>query len=114
MNIISIVSPISYVVIGILTTVAAQIFLKIAGQFDMFKIKWIVSIFISLFSYGISFISYYMAVKYFEISKVSPIMMASTMVLISLYGFVTGESLNQIKISGIALAIISIFLLSKA
>lgn len=110
----SFISPISYVIAGIITTVAAQIFLKVAGQCNIFKIKWFLFIFISLSSYAISFISYYMALKYFGISKVAPIMMASTMVLIALYGFATDEPFNQMKLFGIALAIISIFLISKS
>lgn len=112
MNVMSIINPLLYVVVGIITTVTAQIFLKIAGQLDLFKIKWFLFIFISLSSYGLSFVSYYMAVKHFDISKISPLMMAGTMVLIALYGFLTGESFNQMKISGIVLAIIAIFLLS--
>lgn len=108
-----IISPIYYVIAGIITTVTAQIILKLAGQFDTFKIKWFLFIFISLFSYAISFISYYMALKYFDISKIGPIMVSSTVALIALYGFATGEPFNNLKISGIVLAIISIFLIAR-
>jgi len=107
-------NPIWYVILGILTTVAAQIFLKIAGSYDILKLKWLLFIFFSLFSYGISFLTYYLALTYFDISKISPIIMASCVVLIALYGFTTGEPFNNLKLSGIALAIISIFLLAKS
>ncbi len=110
----SIISPIYYVIAGIITTVTAQIFLKVAGQCNLFKIKWFLFIFISLSSYAISFLSYYMALKYFDISKIGPIMMASTVALIALYGFTTGEPFNNLKISGIIMAIISVFLISKS
>jgi len=108
------INPIWYVILGIITTVAAQIFLKIAGSYASFKIKWLLFIFSSLFSYGLSFVSYYFALTYFDISKISPIIMASCVSLIALYGFVTGEPFNQMKLYGIVLAIISIFLISKS
>ena len=108
------INPIIYVVLGILTTVAAQIFLKLAGQQEFLKLKWAIFIFISLSSYGLSFITYYMALTFFEISKISPIIMASCVSLIALYGFLVGEHFNLIKIAGIVLAIVSIFLLSKS
>lgn len=108
------VNPTWYVILGILTTVAAQIFLKIAGSYELFKVKWLLFIFSSLFSYGLSFLSYYLALTCFDISKISPIIMASCVTLIALYGFVTGEPFNQMKLSGIVLAIISIFLIAKS
>ena len=108
------ISPYYYVICAILTTVFAQIFIKVAGQCGFFSIKWFLFIASSLFSYGISFVCYYMAVKYFDISKVVPIMMASTMLLIVFYGLVIGETINHIRMAGLFLAVLSIFLLSKS
>lgn len=108
------INPVLYVILGILTTVAAQILLKTAGQCTVFKLNWFLYIFLSLLSYSLSFLSYYMALTYFDISKVSPIIMASCVALIALYGFVIGESFNLMKCLGIALAVVAIFLLSKA
>jgi drug/metabolite transporter (DMT)-like permease len=107
-------SPIVYIVIGISTSVAAQILVKIAGQQHMFTMKWFLYIFLSLSSYSIAFVGYYMALKYFDISKAGPIMMASTVALIALYGFATGEPFNHLKLSGIVLAIIAICLIFKS
>jgi uncharacterized membrane protein len=103
-----------YVIIGIITTVAAQILLKIAGSHEIFKARWFFYIILSLSFYSISFLAYYMALRYFEISKVQPIMMVSIVSLVALYGFVVGESFNHLKLSGIILAIIAIFLISKS
>lgn len=108
------ISPITYVAAAIITTVSAQIFLKIAGSHHTFELKWFFYIFLSLFSYSIAFFGYYMALKYFDISKISPVMMASIVSLVALYGFAVGESFNHLKLSGIILAIISIFLISKS
>ena len=104
------ISPITYVAAAIISTVSAQIFLKIAASHPThhtFQLKWFFYIFLSLFSYLIAFFGYYMALRYFDISKVSPVMMASVVSLVALYGFAVGESFNHLKLSGIILAIIS-------
>jgi drug/metabolite transporter (DMT)-like permease len=113
-HIMKLINPIIWAVVAILSAAAAQIFIKIAGSSNIAKLQWFFCISLSLFSYSISFVSYYFALKAFDISKISPIMMSSCVALIALYGFTTGEPFNNLKISGIALAIISIFLISKS
>ena len=106
-------NPKYYVIAGIITTVIAQISLKRAGSIEPFKINWLVLIFMSVFFYFISFISYYYALKNYDISTVQPIMMASIITLIALYGYFAGEGFNYFKIFGVILSIFSIYLISK-
>jgi drug/metabolite transporter (DMT)-like permease len=106
--------PPLYVFIGIVATSAAQIFLKIAGTHEIFSARWSIYIFLSLATYSVSFASYYMALLHFDISKISPIMMASIVSLVALYGFAVGETFNYLKVTGIAFAILAIFLISKS
>ena len=106
--------PQLYVIIGIITTAVAQIFLKRGGALETFKTNWLIFISLSLFFYAISFLSYYIALKHYDISTLQPIMMVGIVALIALYGFTVGESFNYIKFSGIILAILSIFLISKS
>jgi len=108
------VNPAAYVIIGIISTSAAQIFLKNASSFEMFKTKWSFYLFLSLLFYSISFLSYFLALKYFDISKISPIMMAGIISIVALYGYLTGETLNLLRIIGIILAIISIIFISRS
>jgi len=103
-----------YVIIGIITTAIAQILLKRGGALETFKINWLIFIFLSLFFYAMSFISYYIALKHHDISTIQPIMMVSIVTLITLYGFTVGEGFNYSKLSGILLAILSIFLILKS
>jgi len=107
-------NPKVYVISGIIVTVAAQIALKRAGGYDPFKIDWFVLILLSIFFYLVSFVSYYFALRSFDISTVQPIMMASIVTLIALYGFAVGESFNYFKAVGIIMAIVSVFLISKS
>ena len=103
-----------YVIVGIFVTAAAQIFLKISSSYEAFKMKSLSYLLLSLFFYSISFLAYYMALRYFEISKISPLMMASIVSLVALYGFIVGETLNYQKLFGIILAIVSVFLISRS
>lgn len=108
------IDPKIYVVLGILMTAAAQIFLKVAGTHNTFHLKWLAFIFLSLFSYFVAFLAYYLALTCYDISKIAPIMMASIVSLVALYGFTTGESFNYQKLLGIVLALISILLISRS
>ncbi len=108
------IDPRLYVIIGIITTAIAQISLKRAGMAVPFKEVWFIFVFMSMFFYILSFLSYYFALRSFDISTVQPIMMVSVVALITLYGFFTGESFNYYKISGIIVAALSIILISKS
>jgi drug/metabolite transporter (DMT)-like permease len=108
------IDPKIYVILGIIATAAAQIFLKIGSSQEPLKLKCLFYLFLSLFLYAISFLSYYMALRYFDISKISPIMMAIIVSLVALYGFTVGENFNHMKFIGIILAIISVFLISRS
>jgi uncharacterized membrane protein len=103
-----------YVVIGIVSTALAQIFLKIATANTAIHIKWILFLLLSLISYAVSFLSYYMALKYFDISKVQPVMMVSIVSIIALYGYAVGENFNSLRLAGVLLAMASIFMIAKS
>ena len=107
-------NPLAFVLIGIATTASAQIFLKIGSSYDLFKLKWLFYLILSLTSYSVSFLSYYLALRYYDISKISPIMMASVVLIVAVYGFSVGESCNLSKVFGIILGVISIYLISHS
>lgn len=107
-------NPKIYVILGILTTALAQVFLKQSGGIEHFKWSWFVFLFLSMAFYLMSFVSYYFALRSFDISTVQPIMMVSIVALITLYGFFAGEIFNYYKITGIIMACLSIILISKS
>jgi multidrug transporter EmrE-like cation transporter len=107
-------NPKMYVILGIVTTVIAQISLKRAGGVDPFKSNWLTLISLSISFYVLSFVSYYFALRNFDISTIQPIMMVSIVALIALYGFAAGESFNYFKLFGVIMAVFSIFLISKS
>jgi uncharacterized membrane protein len=105
------INPVIFVILGIITTATAQILLKASSSYQMFEVKWCFYLLSSLMFYVFSFLNYYLALKHYEISKVSPIMMASIVSIVALSGLGFGESFSILKVSGIILAIISIFLI---
>lgn len=108
------IDPRIYVVVGIVSTALAQILLKISGTYAVMQVKWVLSLLLSLVAYAVSFVSYYMALKFFDISKVQPIMMASILSIIAIYGFAVGEDLNRLRVAGVLLSILSIVLITKS
>jgi uncharacterized membrane protein len=108
------INPAIYVIVGILITAAAQILLKIGSSFEILKPKWLMYLMLSLCCYSISFIAYYLALRSFDISKISPIMMSSIICIITAYGFLSGENINLSRLFGIVLAIISIFFIHRS
>lgn len=108
------INPVAYVVAGIIVTAAAQIFLKRSSAHEMLQSRWLLYIFLSLTCYFLSFVTYYLALKYFDISKISPIMMACIISIIAVYGFLSGEDLSFMRVVGIVLAIISIVFISSS
>lgn len=113
-NLTKSIHPAIYVVIGIFITAAAQILLKIGSSFEIFKSKWLLYLFLSLCCYAMSFVAYYLALRSFDISKISPIMMSSIICIITVYGFISGEQINISRLLGIVLAIVSIFFIYKS
>lgn len=114
LKVIESINPVSYVVAGIIVTAAAQIFLKKSSSFELMSVKWCLYLSLSLFSYFLSFVTYYLALRYFDISKISPIMMASIISIIALYGYWAGESMSLSRVFGIVLAVISIVFISRS
>ncbi len=108
------INPALYVVLGIFITAAAQILLKMGSSFEILKPKWFIYLFFSLTCYSVSFVAYYLALRYFDISKISPIMMSSIICIITVYGFFSGEQINLSRLFGIAMAIISIVFIYKS
>lgn len=103
-----------YVIVGILATAIAQISLKISSAHKVMHFKWTMWLLLSLIVYAVSFLSYYMALKSFDISKIQPIMMAGIIAIIALYGYATGEDFNRLRLAGVMLAVMSIVLISKS
>lgn len=92
----------------------AQILLKVASAHGVTQLKWAITLTLSLLAYAVSFSTYYMALKFFDISKVQPIMMASILSIIALYGFAAGEDFNRLRLAGVLLSILSIVLITKS
>ena len=108
------ISPIAYIVVGIVSTSLAQIGLKIGSSSDVLSRRWLAYLFGSAITYSISFVCYYLALRHYDVSKISPIMTIGTMLIIAIFGFYSGENINGMRIVGIILAISCIVVMSSS
>ncbi len=105
---------ISYILVfsGILFSAAAQAMLKQASLIEVRGSSWFYFVILSISFYGISFLIYAVVLRYFPISKISPVMTIGTVVLVVFYGLlVVGETLSVGQLVGVGLGIISIWLI---
>jgi len=100
-----------YVISGILSSSLAQICMKRATLFEGRQVFWISCILASISCYIFSFLAYYMALKYFTISKISPIMTVGVLLIVVFYGIWAGESVSAQHALGLMLGVVSIYLI---
>lgn len=100
-----------YVVVGVLFSSLAQICMKRATIFEEKELYWIFYLAGSVSSYVISFGAYYFALKYFAISKISPVMTVGVVLIVVTYGLWAGETVTAKQAFGMLLGIISIILI---
>lgn len=108
------------VVLSIVSSVLAQVFLKIGANhpvylFKLFSIDIPLYPIVSIFFYFFSFVAYYFALKNSELSIVSPICTGGVFVLVLLCSFIFfNETISFSKIIAATLICIGIFILSKS
>jgi len=99
----------AYVLTGILCSSLAQICMKRAALFEGQQFIWLSFLIGSLGCYLFSFICYYFALKYFPISKISPLMTIGVVLIVVFYGMWSGETVGLKNVLGIILGTISIY-----
>lgn len=87
----------------------AQVLLKKAAMYNIKSVLWMAWIFMSVLSYGIAFVFYAITLKYFPISKISPVMTVGVMLCVVIAGVLWGEKLDIFSAVGIGLGIVSIY-----
>ncbi len=100
-----------YVIGGILFSSLAQIFLKRATFVEAKQALWVLFVSSSVLCYLISFFAYYLALREFSISRVSPVMTIGVVLIVVTYGFWAGETVTVKQSLGVVLGIISIALI---
>jgi len=96
---------------GIIPSAAAQVFLKFASNYELKSPMWALFIFISLCSYGMSFVLYTIIFKYFPVSVASPVMTVSVMLIVFIFGWIIGETVSPRQLIGVACGVASIILI---
>ena len=101
----------TYVVGGIFCSSLAQILLKRATLFEARETLWMFCIAGSALSYLTSFIAYYLALRQFSISRISPLMTVGVVMIVVAYGYWMGETVTARQSLGIIFGVVSILLI---
>ena len=99
------------VLTAVFATAFAQALLKKASYYDIKSSHWIALMFISAVAYAISYILYSRILKYFALNKIDPAMTVGQIILITLYGLWIGEVIDGRHAIGLALGVVSIYLI---
>jgi multidrug transporter EmrE-like cation transporter len=102
---------IGLVVIAVFATAFAQVLLKKASYFDIRTWQWIGLMSVSAVSYALSFILYSRILKYYALNKIYPAMTVAQLALVTLYGLWVGEVIDGRHALGLALGVVSIYLI---
>lgn len=101
----------SLVMLGMFTTVMAQVLLKKAAYFEVRTNPWLIYMAISAMTYGVSFVLYSRILKYYELNKIYPAMTVGQIMLVTLYGLMIGEVITGRHALGLLLGGIAIYLI---
>ena len=104
-------SPSLLVIVGILGTAAAQLFLKKAAGFEVRTPPWIVFFGLSAVTYALSFVAYSQVLKYFALNKIYPAMTVGQIIVITLIGLVMGEAVGGRHALGLIFGAVAIYLI---
>lgn len=97
---------------SILCSAFAQVALRQAGRHEQFIGPWVYWILASVAAYGFSFLTYAVLLKWYPISRISPLLTVGVMLAVVGAGAVLGESLGTRQWMGIAFGVIAIILIT--
>jgi multidrug transporter EmrE-like cation transporter len=101
------------VLLGILSSAFAQIFLKVSAN----KSDDIVNLYLNpyvlggIISYGISFLLYIYILKKFSLSSISPVMVGGTTAVVVIAAYFMGENITSYKLAGIFAIVFGIWII---
>jgi uncharacterized membrane protein len=92
-----------------------QIFLKYGTNYKILDRKWIFFIILSVLTSTITFIANLVLFKKEEMSRISPILTAATIIVVVILSiFLFDEEINVRKGIGVAFAVLSVILLARS
>ena len=104
-------SPTLLVAIAIVLTALAQILLKRAADFEIRSSGWLVYFGASAVAYVASFVLYSRILKFFALNKIYPAMTVAQIIVITLCGYLLGETVGGRHAIGLVLGAVAIYLI---
>lgn len=97
--------------VSALISAFAQILLKKSSLFENWSRQWIVFLALSAIVYAVSLFLYLYLLRMHPISKIYPVLTVLVILIITVYGFLTGEHISLQHLAGLALGAVSIYLM---
>jgi drug/metabolite transporter (DMT)-like permease len=92
---------------------SAQIVLKFSSRFELRSFNYFFYLFLAACVYFISFVGYSLALRFFALSNLSPLMAVAVMLIVVSVGvFAFNERLSVAHIFGLVFGLVSVVLLS--
>jgi multidrug transporter EmrE-like cation transporter len=104
-------SPSLLVLFGIVMTALAQVLLKKAAGFEVRTSPWILFFGLSAVAYAVSFGFYSQILKYFALNKIYPAMTVAQIVVITVLGYLMGETIGARHALGLVFGALAIYLI---
>ena len=104
-------SPSLLVLVGVLMTALAQVLLKKAAGFEVRTSPWIIFFALSAAAYAVSFLMYSQILKYFALNKIYPAMTVAQIVVITVLGYLMGETVGVRHAMGLVFGAVAIYLI---
>ena len=104
---------IKYILVAVeaLLIAVAQIGVKKTSTFDNWSRPWFLFLLLSVALYAIAFFNYLYLLRQFPISKIYPVMTVVIILVITVYGFFTGETIGLRHAIGIVLGMGAVYLM---
>jgi len=101
-----------FIILGILSSAIAQMFLKKTSGLSFGNIAYFIYFGLAGMFYAVSFVLYTLILKYFPISKISPVMTLGTMTMVVILGILMFHEIITIKqLIGMIIGAAAIFLI---
>ena len=98
--------------LGVLLTVSAQVLLKSTSFHEFWSKKFIIYVLMSMTAYCLAFLAQSYVMRFFPLSKISPVMSIATMILVFVSGLLFFQETLALKQTvGVLLGVVSIYLI---
>lgn len=108
-------SEVLLIIASVITAAFGQIFIKYSTNYKLLERNWIFYVLLSILSSTVSFAANLILFKNEEMSKISPILTAASIVVVVTASVILfNDEMNMRKVLGVGFAVVSVILLARS